>query len=98
MDLVAFKQSLSAEAPPTGLPVYLRALWFDGRGSWEEAHKLVQDLANSDAAWIHAYLHRKEGDIANADYWYQKAGKLRPAEPPDQEWETLVRSFLPARN
>ena len=93
MDLSTFKNSLAeGEAPP--LPVYLLALWQDAKGNWEAAHDLVQDPGDQKAAWVHAYLHRKEGDIRNADYWYNKAGRARPQVSLNQEWEELVQAFL----
>lgn len=94
MDLPSFKESIANNTLPSSLPVYLQALWFDATGNWEEAHRLVQDMAGEKAAWIHAYLHRKEGDIWNADYWYSKAGKKRPSTSLEAEWENLVCSFL----
>ncbi|MFT2010038.1 hypothetical protein ACMA1I_15295 [Pontibacter sp. 13R65] len=94
MEVSAFKESLSAAQPPAEATVYLQALWFDARGNWEKAHVLIQDLPDKNAAWIHAYLHRKEGDTWNADYWYRRAGKTRPAVSLEQEWEGLVEALL----
>jgi hypothetical protein len=94
MDFSTFKNSLSANEMPSSLSVYLQALWQDANGNWEKAHHLIQDVAGQMAAWIHAYLHRKEGDIGNADYWYQRAGKSRPSVTLDQEWEALVKALL----
>ncbi|MDB5198481.1 MAG: hypothetical protein JWO92_444 [Chitinophagaceae bacterium] len=74
MNLLSFKQSLINSEPPQG-SVYLKALWYDAKADWDKAHKLIQDIEDENAAWIHAYLHRKEGDISNADYWYRRAGK-----------------------
>ena len=79
---------------PAGLSVYLESLWYDGKGDWEKSHTLIQDLEDQNAAWIHAYLHRKEGDIGNADYWYSKAGKKRPSVSWQQEWENIVAAFI----
>lgn len=94
MDLTEFKSSLSANTLPPGVNVYLQALWFDAKKDWNKAHELIQDVPDKTAAWIHAYLHRKEGDIWNADYWYSKAGKKRPSFSLDQEWEELVTALL----
>ena len=94
MDLVYFKQSLATAKAPAGFDIYLEALWEDGRGNWDRAHTLIQDLTDRKAAWIHAYLHRKEGDIWNADYWYSKAGKKRPEMTLEEEWEHLVAALL----
>jgi hypothetical protein len=90
MDLQSFKRSLSSPKAPSGTSIYLQALWEDGKGNWEQSHHLIQDLTDKTAAWIHAYLHRKEGDIWNADYWYSKAGRKRPAVSLEEEWETIV--------
>jgi hypothetical protein len=94
MILSTFKKTLSGTTPSDELSVYLKALWFDAKGDWEKAHTLIQDVPDKTAAWVHAYLHRKEGDIWNADYWYTKASKKRPSMPLDQEWEEIVSSLL----
>ena len=94
MILTEFKNTLSGNTPADNLSVYLKTLWFDAKGDWEKAHTLIQDMPDKTAAWIHAYLHRKEGDIWNADYWYAKAGKKRPSMLLDQEWEEIVSSLL----
>ena len=94
MDLNAFKQSLKTAEPPAGISVYLKALWYDGKGDWQGSHELIQDVPDKNASWIHAYLHRKEGDIWNADYWYSKAGKKRPSVSLEEEWEQIARFFL----
>ncbi|KAA3440821.1 hypothetical protein FOA19_02260 [Rufibacter hautae] len=85
---------MSAPTPPAESSVYLQALWHDAQGNWKEAHELIQDLPDKNAARIHAYLHRKEGDLWNADYWYKRAGKTRPAGTLPEEWEQLVKAFL----
>jgi len=94
MDTALFKQTLANAKPPAGIDIYLESLWEDGRGNWDRAHTLIQDLTDRKAAWIHAYLHRKEGDIWNADYWYSKAGRKRPDLSLEQEWEFIVDEFL----
>ena len=94
MGLSEFKKSLAGSQPPSNGSVYLQALWRDAKGDWEGAHQLIQDMNDARAAWIHAYLHCKEGDIWNADYWYHKAGKKRPSLSLEDEWEDLVTSFL----
>ena len=71
----------------------LHALWLDGHGDWEKAHDQVDQLPGKSAARVHAYLHRKEGDQWNADYWYRRAGESRPNLTLDQEWEELVRRY-----
>lgn len=92
--LAQFKESLSAEQPNTGLSPQLKSLWFDGKGNWDKAHAEVDHLNDQSSAWVHAYLHRKEGDTWNADYWYSRAGKTRPDIFLDEEWEQLVLAFL----
>lgn len=94
MDLQFFRQSFSLAKAPAGISVHLEAMWEDGRGYWDRSHQLIQDLTDPDAAWIHAYLHRKEGDIWNADYWYQRAGKKRPSVSIEQEWEDITATLL----
>jgi hypothetical protein len=71
----------------------LMALWHDGKGQWEKAHDQVDQLSGKSAARIHAYLHRKEGDLWNADYWYRKAGEPRPNASLEEEWEELLGRF-----
>lgn len=93
MTVEHFKNSLEGQ-PPRGLSVYLQALWHDAKGDWDKSHDLIQDLNDADAAWIHAYLHRKEGDIWNADYWYRKAGRKRPDLSLEAEWEQIVIALL----
>ena len=94
MDLAAFRASLRKEEPPPGLAAPLRALWHEAHGDWGRAHKIVQGESGKAASRVHAYLHRKEGDLSNADYWYGRSGEERPRGTLDKEWETLVRSFL----
>ncbi|MBO0800916.1 MAG: hypothetical protein J2P31_19025 [Blastocatellia bacterium] len=90
-----FESSLLEKQHPSGLSPYLAALWYEKRGDWDTGHETVQDLSDKNAAWIHAYLHRREGDEGNARYWYRQAGKTFPADKSlDEEWESLVRNFL----
>jgi hypothetical protein len=93
MNVAEFKASLGGPVPDN-LSVYLKSLWNDGKGDWEQSHYIIQDVDDKDAAWIHAYLHRKEGDTGNADYWYSRAGRKRPAISLQEEWEELVKAFL----
>ena len=92
--LTEFTESLNSEHPDSGLSVQLKSLWYDGKGDWQKAHAQVDHLNDPQSAWVHAYLHRKEGDIGNADYWYRNAGKKRPDVSLDEEWEGLVLEFL----
>ena len=94
MNLHDFKQSLQTLNSPTDASVYLKALWHDAKGNWKKAHELIQDLPDKTASRIHAYLHRKEGDTWNADYWYNKAGKKKPAIALEEEWEQIVKELL----
>lgn len=94
MDYTTFKSSLDTNTQPQGVSIALMALWHDARGDWEKAHTLVQDEETGDGAWIHAYLHRKEGDIWNADYWYRKARRIRPNVSLESEWEAIVKELL----
>ena len=79
---------------PAILPQLLRALWHDMRGDWEEAHRLAQDVDDESGAWVHAYLHRKEGDLSNASYWYRRAGRATATESLDEEWRSIVSALL----
>ena len=72
----------------------LAALWHDARGDWALAHELVQDDSSAEAAWVHAYLHRKEGDVGNARYWYSIAGKPECTDSLDSERDAIARIFL----
>ncbi len=92
--LTEFKESLNLGQPVNGLSVQLKSLWYDGKGDWHQAHAQVDSLNDKESAWVHAYLHRKEGDIWNADYWYSKARQKRPNLSLAAEWEQLVLHFL----
>ena len=94
MNLSLFKESLSGNEPPQNSPVYLIALWHDAKGEWDKAHELIQDVEDKNASWIHAYLHRKEGDAGNAGYWYSRAGKKRYVGSLDKEWEEIVAALI----
>ncbi len=94
MTFEEFRQTLSNSTPPEKAGTLLRALWHDGKGDWDAAHDIAQDVHTRDGSWIHAYLHRKEGDQWNAGYWYRQAGKSMPSVSLDEEWENLVRHFL----
>ena len=93
MNIDDFRRSLKTDHAPLGIDPLLVALWLDAKGDWEGSHSIVQDINTQDAAWIHAYLHRKEGDIWNADYWYSRAGKKRPQITLEEEWNDLVVHF-----
>ena len=89
MNLSSFKESLLNTGPTENASVYVKALWYDAKGEWEKAHKLIQEIGDETASWIHAYLHRKEGDVGNADYWYRRAGKKRPSFSLEEECKKL---------
>ncbi|MFD0763772.1 hypothetical protein ACFQZI_02830 [Mucilaginibacter lutimaris] len=89
-----FKQSFNSAQPEASLTAQLKSLWYDGKGDWQQAHAQVDHLTDRESAWVHAYLHRKEGDIGNADYWYSRAGQKRPNISLNEEWEQLVVNFL----
>ena len=88
------KRATSQSAPPAGLVPTLEALWWATKGDWQRAHKLVQDEASADAAWVHAYLHRVEGDLDNARYWYTQARRPEAAGPLDAEWDAIAAALL----
>jgi hypothetical protein len=89
-----FKASFSGAAPAPGLGAPVAALWWAAKGGWNEAHRLVQDEDSADAAWVHAYLHRVEGDLGNAGYWYRRASKPVAAGPLETEWEAIASALL----
>ncbi|MES1249763.1 MAG: hypothetical protein ABUL46_03720 [Chitinophaga rupis] len=91
MSLEEFKSTLSNETPPTGIPASLAALWYDGKNDWEQAHTIAQDLPTKEGSWVHAYLHRKEGDTWNANYWYNRADRVMPDYSLEKEWEEMVK-------
>lgn len=94
MNLKEFKSSLAVDEPPTGISGILAALWYDGKGDWERAHNIAQDIEDKNGAWVHAYLHRKEGDPGNARYWYNRAGQSMPGYALEKEWEEIVSALL----
>ena len=89
-----FKSSLATAAPPAGLAAPLAALWWAAKGDWEKAHKVAQDDESAEAAWVHAYLHRVEGDLPNARYWYGTAGKPAATGTLDAEWMDIATHLL----
>lgn len=93
---MTFEEFRAAPSEPEELSASLRALWQDAAGNWDEAHRLVQDDESAAGAWVHAYLHRKEGDAANAGYWYARAGKPRFSGSLESEWEEIARALLSA--
>lgn len=96
MKMADFKASLSAAAPAPDLAAPLAALWWAAKGHWDEAHRLVQDEAGASAAWVHGYLHRVEGDLGNAGYWYRRAGQPAASGTMETEWERIASALLAA--
>jgi hypothetical protein len=92
-----FKSSLSGVSPMPGATPPLAALWWAGKGDWDKAHAIVQDESGADAAWVHAYLHRVEGDLGNAGYWYRLARKPVATAPLESEWDEIVSVLLADR-
>jgi hypothetical protein len=92
--LTAFRASLSASEPQAGASAALRALWWDAKGDWDKAHDAAQSENGAQAALVHAYLHRKEGDLGNAGYWYRRAGRAVHRGTLDEEWQALVAEML----
>jgi hypothetical protein len=94
MTFAEFKQSQSQTRPPAGLSAALSALWWAGKDDWDKAHKIVMDEGGKDCAWVHAYLHRVEGDLENALYWYRQAGKPATSGALQAEWAMMASDLL----
>lgn len=94
MTLEDFKASVSENQTPQDISSPLLAMWYDAQDDWDSAHDIAQDLHTNEGSWIHAYLHRKEGDIFNARYWYSRAGKEEYKGALEDEWEYIVSDLL----
>jgi hypothetical protein len=94
MTLAEFKQSQAQPRPSADLSVALTALWWAGKDDWDKAHKIVMDEGDKDCAWVHAYLHRVEGDADNARYWYRQAGKAAVSGALETEYESIAQALL----
>lgn len=94
MSIAEFHDSLQRSDPPLDVSPVLVALWYDAKGNWHMSHSMAQDIDGPDGARVHAYLHRKEGDIWNADYWYRQAGEKRPDMSLEKEFELLLNRFM----
>ncbi|MGR4930321.1 hypothetical protein ACIPUD_26490 [Bradyrhizobium sp. CAR08] len=92
--MAAYIASLDGAAPAPDLSAPLAALWWAAKGDWDEAHKIVQDESGRAAAWVHAYLHRVEGDLGNAGYWYRQAGQPVATDSLQAEWERIAATLL----
>ncbi len=89
-----FKDSVASGAPPPGLTAPLQALWWAAKGDWDKAHKIVMDDESAEAAWVHAYLHRVEGDLPNARYWYGQAKRAVATGTLEAEWTAISADLL----
>src|SRR6187431_2651503 len=94
MDIIGFRQSLAADSPPPEMSALLQALWHDAKGGWQRAHEIVQAIKGKQSARVHAYLHRKEGDLDNAGYWHERARAEMPDTTLEQEWESVAQQLL----
>src|ERR1700743_3223844 len=94
MDVAAFRASCVEDVPPVGLTAPVEALWWDSKGDWARAHELVDELETPEGMAVHAYLHRKEGEQWNADYWYRRAGRAYHRTSLEEEWKALVQGLL----
>jgi hypothetical protein len=94
MTRAEFKRSLSKPKPPARLAPALAALWWAAKDDWARAHDIVMNEGGKDCAWVHAYLHRVEGDLGNARYWYREAGKSAASGPLKAEWDAITRAML----
>jgi hypothetical protein len=97
MTIEEFRATLVEPRAPEGLSPALRAMWEDAKGNWSGAHAIAQEIDDQAGSWIHAYLHRKEGDLGNAGYWYRRAGQPAARDPLEAEWDRIVSSLLGAR-
>lgn len=94
MNVADFIASLDGAAPAPELSAPLAGLWWAGKGDWDRAHKIVQDESSREAAWVHAYLHRVEGDLGNAGYWYRQAGQVAAKDSLEAEWQRIAATLL----
>lgn len=94
MTLEEFRESLRSDRPPPGLSLALAGLWWDAKGSWEKAHESAQKDEGPAGAWVHAYLHRKEGDASNAGYWYRRARKPHSQSSLELEWTEIAEALF----
>ncbi len=94
MNYDEFILTIENDEMPSNLPLFLQALWYDAKGNWNKAHELIDSLDDKNSCWVHAYLHRKEGDISNADYWYRRANKQRPSATLQNEWQDITMQLL----
>ncbi len=96
MTLEEFRSTLAWDAAPDELGPALKAMWEDAKGNWGGAHTIAQEIGDETGSWIHAYLHRREGDLGNAGYWYRRANQPVPRDTLEEEWARIVSSLLRA--
>jgi hypothetical protein len=94
VNMAAYIASLDGAAPPPDLSAPLAALWWAAKGDWDQAHRIVQDESSREAAWVHAYLHRVEGDLGNAGYWYRQASQPVATDSLQAEWDRIAATLL----
>jgi hypothetical protein len=94
MTLSEFRESLRADEPPLNLGLALLGLWWDAKGDWARAHESAQQQDGTAGSWVHAYLHRKEGDASNAYYWYGRAGRRPSVSGFEEEWKEITTALL----
>jgi hypothetical protein len=90
--------TLNGSKPPDGVGPLVEALWWDAKGDWSRAHEIAQDFSSREASWVHANLHRREGDPSNAGYWYRRAGKSHALQTLEAEWDNIAEALLSARS
>ena len=93
-----FKHSLAQEAPPPGISLALQALWWDAKGDWAKAHECAQAQEDDQGNWVHAYLHRKEGDADNAGYWYRRVRRPPASVSLAEEWDVIAGALIALPN
>ena len=94
MNMDEFLELAEGDSPPDSLSEALRALWFDRKGDWDKAHQIAQEIPTAEGSWVHAYLHREEGDLGNARYWYRRAGRPESKADLDTEWRDIVNALI----
>ena len=94
MTFKEFQKTLNGEHPPHQTNPIIKALWYDAKGNWNQSHEIIQDIHSAAGSRIHAYLHRKEGDLGNAQYWYSRSGESMPQLSLDEEAELLIIRYL----
>ena len=97
MDITAFRATLTQDEPPEGIGLPLQTLWWEAKGEWKRAHECAQEDTSPAGSAVHAYLHRVEGDLSNAGYWYNRAGREQRMDALAAEWEQLAMEFLAGR-